>query len=70
MERLSAVLAAIRPDLVTVVRGWIRVDSAGATTLQRRDDGPHRVVVDLKPPVMLAEIVTRVRRAAATAEGR
>jgi len=64
-----AVLAAIRPDLVTVVRGWIRVDSAGVTTLQRRDDGPHRVVVDLKPPVMLAEIVTRVRRAAATAEG-
>jgi purine nucleosidase len=63
-----AVLAAIRPDLVTVVRGWIRVDSAGATTLHRRDDGPHRVVVDLEPPVVLAEILTRVRRAGRNAE--
>lgn len=64
-----AVLAAIRPDLFTVVRGRIEVDSAGATTLRRRDDGPHRVVVNLEPPTVLAEIVTRVRRAAATDAG-
>ncbi|MET0417662.1 MAG: nucleoside hydrolase [Actinoplanes sp.] len=57
-----AVLAAIRPDLFTVVRGWIRVDSAGVTTFQRRDNGPHRVVVDLDPPVVLREIVSRVCR--------
>jgi purine nucleosidase len=65
-----AVLAAIRPDLFTVVRGRIRVDSAGVTTLERRDDGPHRVVVDLDPPVVLREIVGRVCRAAATEAGR
>jgi purine nucleosidase len=60
-----ALLAAIRPGLFTVARGRIRVDSAGVTTLQRQDDGPHRVVVDLDPPALLAEIVTRVRRATA-----
>jgi purine nucleosidase len=65
-----AVLAAVRPDLFTVVRGKIRVDSAGTTTLQRRDGGPHRVVVDLNPPAVLREIVTRVRRAASTGAGR
>jgi purine nucleosidase len=65
-----AVLAAIRPDLFTVVPGWIRVDSAGVTTLQRRDDGPHQVVVDLDPPVVLREIVSRVCRAAPTEAGR
>jgi purine nucleosidase len=64
-----AVLAAIRPDLFTVVRGQITVDSAGTTTLHPRDDGPHRVVVDLNRPVVLAEIVSRVRRAAATGTG-
>jgi purine nucleosidase len=61
-----AVLAAIRPDLFTVVRGRVRVDSAGATTLQRRDDGPHRVVVDLDAPAVLREIVSRVCRATVT----
>jgi len=64
-----AILAAIRPDLFTVVSGRITVDPAGATTLHRRDDGPHRVVVDLDPPAVLAEIVTRVRRASATDAG-
>jgi purine nucleosidase len=64
-----AVLAAIRPDLFTVVRGRIRVDSAGITTLQRRDDGPHRVVADLNPSLVLAEIVSRVCRAAAAGAG-
>jgi purine nucleosidase len=61
-----AVLAAIRPDLFTVVPCRITVDSAGTTTFNRRDDGPHRVVVDLNPPAVLAEIVTHARRAAAT----
>jgi purine nucleosidase len=65
-----AVLAAIRPDLFAVERGRIRVDSAGVTTLQRRDDGPHQVVIDLDPPVVLREIVSRVCRAAATETGR
>lgn len=58
-----ALLAAIRPDLFTVVRGWVTVDTAGVTELRRRDDGPHRVVIDLDPPRVLAEIVTRIRRA-------
>jgi purine nucleosidase len=65
-----AILAAIRPDLFTVVRGRIRLDAAGVTTLERRDDGPHQVVVDLDPPVVLREIISRVCRAAATGSGR
>ncbi len=58
-----AVLAAIRPDLFSFVRGRIRVDPAGVTTLDRRDDGPHRVVADLDVPAVLQEIVGRVCRA-------
>jgi purine nucleosidase len=64
-----AVLAAIRPDLFTIVRGWIRMDSAGVTTLQRQADGPHHVVVDLNPPVVLREIVNRVCRTTPTEAG-
>jgi len=64
-----AVLAAIRPELFTFVRGRIEVDSDGVTTLRRHNDGPHRVVVDLDPPAVLAEIVTRVRQAATTHAG-
>ncbi|WP_433364850.1 nucleoside hydrolase [Actinoplanes sp. CA-142083] len=55
-----AALAPIRPDLFTVARGRIQVDSDGVTTLQRQDDGPHQVVVDLDPPAVLREIVRRV----------
>ncbi|WP_328472594.1 nucleoside hydrolase [Actinoplanes sp. NBC_00393] len=61
-----AVLAAIRPELFTVVPGRIRVDSDGVTTLERRDDGPHRVVVDLDVPAVLREVVDRVCRAGVT----
>jgi hypothetical protein len=42
---------------------------SSTTTLERRDDGPHQVVVDLDPPVVLREIVSRVCRAAAIEAG-
>lgn len=60
-----AVLAAIRPELFTVAHGRVRVDDGGVTSLERRADGPHRVVVDLDVDAVTREIIDRVCRASA-----
>ncbi|MBM7790359.1 nucleoside hydrolase [Tenggerimyces flavus] len=57
-----AVLAAIRPDLFTFARGWIRVSTDGRTVLERHGDGPHRMVVDLDTEAVADELVTKIRR--------
>ena len=57
-----AVLAAIRPELFTFARGWVRVSSEGVTSLQRHDDGPHRMVVDLDTTVVAQEVLSRICR--------
>jgi len=56
-----AVLAAIRPGLFTFARGRIGVDSDGITTLDRDDDGPHRMAVDLDGAALLREMTSRIR---------
>ena len=58
-----AVLAAIRPDLFTFAAGTVSVDGDGRTRLERRDSGPHRVVIDLDPDAVVREIVARICRA-------
>ena len=58
-----AVLAAVRPELFTFARGWIRVNSDGVTSLERHDDGPHRMVVDLDTTVVAQEVLSRICRA-------
>jgi purine nucleosidase len=55
-----AVLAAVRPDLFTFARGWVRVDSGGVTTLDRDENGPHRMAVDLDGAAVLPELVRRI----------
>jgi purine nucleosidase len=58
-----AVLAAVRPELFTFARGWVRVNSDGVTSLERHDDGPHRMVVDLDTTVVAQEVLSRICRA-------
>ncbi|GAB3433741.1 nucleoside hydrolase [Flindersiella endophytica] len=58
-----AVLAAVRPELFTFARGVVRVDADGVTTLERDDNGPHQVVVDLDLAAVEQEIVGRICRA-------
>jgi purine nucleosidase len=58
-----AILAAVRPELFTFARGWIVVDSEGVTSLERHEDGPHQMVVDLDPGAVASEVVSRIRRA-------
>lgn len=55
-----AILAAVRPELFTFARGWVRVDSDGVTSLDRHDDGPHRMVVDLDTTVVAQEVLSRI----------
>lgn len=55
-----AILAAIRPDLFTFAPGTVRVESDGRTWLDRRDGGPHRVVIDLDPDAVVRELVARI----------
>ena len=57
-----AILAAVRPELFTFARGWVRVDSDGVTSLERHDDGPHRMVVDLDTTVVAQEVLSRICR--------
>jgi inosine-uridine nucleoside N-ribohydrolase len=58
-----ALLAAVRPELFTFARGVITVDSAGFTTLEPDDEGPHRMAVDLDPDAIAAELTHRIARA-------
>ncbi|PVG80731.1 hypothetical protein DDE18_21535 [Nocardioides gansuensis] len=58
-----AVLAAVRPELFTFAQGWVRVNSAGVTSLERHADGPHRIVVDLQPTAVAHELLRRICRA-------
>ena len=58
-----AVLASVRPELFTFARGWVRVNSDGVTSLERRDDGPHRVVIDLDTTAVAQEVLSRICRA-------
>jgi hypothetical protein len=60
-----ALLAAVRPELFTFARGWIRVNADGITSLQRHDEGPHRVVVDLDTTVVAQEVLSRICRSVA-----
>jgi purine nucleosidase len=60
-----AVLAAIRPDLFTFARGWIRVDANGVTSLDPDDAGPHRMAVDIAGAELRQEVVSRICRAQA-----
>ena len=60
-----AILAAVRPELFTFARGWVRVNSDGVTSLERHDDGPHRMVVDLDTTVVAQEVLSRICRAQA-----
>lgn len=60
-----AVLPAIRPDLFTFARGTVRVHDDGTTTLDRHDDGPHRVVVDLETTRVAQQLSHRILRASA-----
>lgn len=60
-----AVLAAIRPELFTFARGFVRVNADGITTPERQDDGPHRMVVDLDTTSVAQEILSRICRAQA-----
>ena len=57
-----AILAVVRPDLFTFVRGWIHVSAEGRTRLEPHADGPHQVAVDLDPKAVADELVTRIRR--------
>ena len=56
-------LAAVRPELFTFARGWVRVNTDGVTRLERHDDGPHRVVVDLDTALVAQEVLSRICRA-------
>jgi len=58
-----AVLTAVQPELFTFARGWVRVNSEGVTSLERHDDGPHRMVVDLDSTVVAQEVLSRICRA-------
>ena len=58
-----AVLAAVRPELFTFARGWVRVNSDGITSLERHDDGPHRMAVDLDTTVVSQDVLSRIYRA-------
>jgi purine nucleosidase len=60
-----AVLAAVRPELFTFARGWVRVDSDGVTSLDRHDDGPHQMVVDLDATGVAQQVLRRICRAQA-----
>ena len=60
-----AVLAALRPELFTFARGSVQVNSDGGTSLERHDDGPHRMVVDLDATMVAQEILKRICRAQA-----
>lgn len=57
-----AVLAVVRPELFTFVRGRIHVSADGRTRLEPRDDGPHQVAVDLDLKAVADELVTRICR--------
>jgi purine nucleosidase len=58
-----AVLTAVQPELFTFARGWVRVNSEGVTSLERHDDGPHRMVVDLDTTVVAQQVLSRICRA-------
>jgi purine nucleosidase len=60
-----AVLAAVRPELFTFARGFVRVGSDGVTSLERDVDGPHLVAVDLEPTAVGQEILSRIHGAQA-----
>jgi purine nucleosidase len=60
-----AILAAVRPELFTFARGYVRVNAEGATSLERHDDGPHRMVVDLDTAAVAQEVRSRICRAQA-----
>jgi len=64
-----AVLAGVRSDLFAFVRGRIRVDSGGVTTLEPQDDGPHLMAVDLDTAAVTREVVSRICRAQAGRSG-
>jgi purine nucleosidase len=60
-----ALLAVVRPELFAFARGTLRVDDEGITVLDRHDDGPHRMAIDLDPDGVVHEVVTRICRAQA-----
>ena len=60
-----AVLAAVRPELFTLARGWVRVNPDGVTSLERHDDGPHRMVVDFDTTAVAQDVLSRICRAQA-----
>jgi purine nucleosidase len=60
-----AVLAAVRPDLFTFARGYVQVNPEGVTSLERHDNGPHRMVVDLDTTAVAQEVLKRICRAQA-----
>jgi len=39
------------------------VNSEGVTSLERHDDGPHRMVVDFDTTVVAQEVLSRICRA-------
>jgi hypothetical protein len=39
------------------------VNSEGVTSLERHDDGPHRMVVDLDTTVVAQQVLSRICRA-------
>lgn len=60
-----AILAVVRPDLFAFARGSLRVDAEGITSLDRHDDGPHQMAIDLEPEAVAQEVVSRICRAQA-----